>query len=164
MLDKTIDLHNHTLNYDNNIIYIAFDEKNLEPYFHANQLCQTLEYNCMAAIKNNVDYSDLKKLKDIVRNYKTLYKNVQGNTIFLNVAGMYSLVLGSKKEKVEEIKNWIIREVMPSLRKYKEYALNYRYKKQIEKLNKVINNQKNKIKILEHHLKKLKCDTHHMSK
>lgn len=157
MLDKTIDLHNHILNYDNNIIYIAFDEKNSEPYFHANQLCQTLEYNnCMAAIKNNVDSSDIKKLKDIVKNYKTLYKNVQGNTIFLNVAGMYSLIFSSKKEKTEEIKNWITREVMPSLKKYGNYKLNYKYKKQIEKLNNVIRDQQIKIKILEHHLKKTK--------
>lgn len=159
MKDTSINIFEHILRYGENVVYIAFDNKNSEPYFHANQLCEILEYNdCKQAIQINVNKSDFVYLKDIVKNYKILYKNVQGTTKFLNEAGIYSLILGSKKEKAKEIKNWITHEVMPSLRKYGEYRLNHKYKKQIEELNQVIYEQKNKIKILEHNLKKPKYD------
>ncbi len=159
MKNTSINLFEHILKYEENIVHIAFDNKNSKPYFHANQLCQILEYNdCKQAIQINVKKNDIVYLKDIVKNYKILYKNVQGNTKFLSEEGMYSLILSSKKEKAKEITNWITHEVMPSLRKYGEYKLNHKYKKQIDELNKVLYEQKNKIKILEHNLRKPKYD------
>ncbi|ARF07996.1 BRO-N domain protein [Catovirus CTV1] len=159
MTNKNIDIYHRLLKYGNDIVYIAFDDKDLQPYFHANQLCDILDYNnCQATIKNNVDIKDTVHLKDIVKNFKVLYKNVQGNTKFLNEAGLYSLILSSRKDKAKEVRYWITHEVMPSLRKYGEYKLNHKYKKQIDELNKIIYEQKNKIKILEHNLKVPKYD------
>jgi prophage antirepressor-like protein len=60
-------------------------DKTNEPYFNANQLCALLEYTkYRQAIKKNVKEEDTALLKDIVKDYKLLYKNVQGNTKFLN--------------------------------------------------------------------------------
>lgn len=158
MSDQLMNLFDHILKYNDKTIYIAFDSK-LEPYFHANQLCQILEYNnCKQAIRINVDKEDIFPLSKIVKNYKMLYKNVQGTTKFLSETGMYSLILASRTKRAKEIKNWITREVMPSLRKYGEYKLNHKYKTQIDKLNQIIYEQKNQINILEHNLKKPKYD------
>ena len=158
MSDQLMNLFDHILKYNDKTIYIAFDSK-LKPYFHANQLCQILEYNdCKRAIRINVDKEDIFPLSKIVKNYKMLYKNVQGTTKFLSEIGMYSLILASRTKRAKEIKNWITREVMPSLRKYGEYKLNHKYETQIAKLNRIIYEQRNQINILEHNLKKAKYD------
>jgi prophage antirepressor-like protein len=66
-----------------------------QPYFHAKQLCTLLKYNnYKKALKNNItDNKDIEYLKNIVSNYKSLYKNVQGHTKFITEAGLYSLHL-----------------------------------------------------------------------
>lgn len=44
--------------------------------------------------------------------------------IWVNEAGMYSLVLGSKKPEAREFKRWVTNEVLPSIRKHGGYVLN----------------------------------------
>jgi hypothetical protein len=47
------------------------------PYFNAKQACKLLNYGIeKKALKNNVNADDIYFLKDIVQNYKILYKNV----------------------------------------------------------------------------------------
>lgn len=73
---------------------------------------------------------------------------------------MYSLILKSKKKETKSIFDWITHEVMPSLRKYGEYKLNHSLKKQIDIINKkiddleeIINTKDNEIEVLKHNLK-----------
>jgi prophage antirepressor-like protein len=155
MANKLIDLYNHLLKYNDKTVYIAFHTKTQEPYFHAKQLCELLDYNDIKqTIKINVEKNDIFYLHDIVKNYKVLYKNVQGHTKFLNEAGLYSLILKSKKAEAKIIFNWITHEVMPSIRQFGEYKLNHKLKKQIDDLNNIIKKQKDEIGILKHNLKK----------
>lgn len=157
MAKNLIDLYNHILRYNGNDIYIAFKDETQELYFNAAQVCKILEYNNYhKALKNNVPKSDIFYLRDIVKHYKFLYKNVQGNTKFINEAGLNELLLSSKKEIAINIRKWISHEVMPELRKYGEYKLNHKLKKQIRKLKEKIKEQQNQIGILEHNLKKPK--------
>ena len=150
MAQKLIDIYEHMLKYNDKIVYIAFHSKTIQPYFHAKQLCELLEYvNYHQALRDNIDNIDIFYLKDIVKNYKTLYKNVQGHTKFISEAGLYSLIFRSRNKKAKEITDWITHEVMPSLRKYGEYKLNHTLKKQIDELN-------NEISVLKHNLKKPK--------
>ena len=95
-------------------------------------------------------------IKDIVINYKTLYGYVKPHTKFVNEAGLYDLILHSKKLYATKIKYWITHTVLPSLRKFGEYKLTHKYKKQIEYLNEKINELQKETKILEHNLKKTK--------
>ena len=74
MTQKLIDLYRHILQYDNDIVYIAFHSKTLEPYFHAKQVCQLLGYaNPNDILKKLVDKKNMDYLKNIVVNYKLLY-------------------------------------------------------------------------------------------
>ena len=85
MASKLLDIYKRLLQYNDKKIYIAINSKTQEPYFHAKQLCDMLEYvNPQVAIQTNVDKKDIFYLKDIVKNYKILYTNVQGHTKFLN--------------------------------------------------------------------------------
>ncbi|AYV83073.1 MAG: BRO-N domain protein [Hyperionvirus sp.] len=87
MAQKLIDVYRHILKYNKDIVYIAFHKITGDPFFHANQLCELLEYaDCRDVIRRHVDENDIAYLKDIIENYKILYKNVQGHTKFLNEA------------------------------------------------------------------------------
>ena len=155
MANKLIDLYNHILQYNNNTVYIAFHTKTQEPYFHAKQICLLLKYkDYHDAIGKFVNKKDIEYLKNIVSNYKSLYKNVQGHTKFITEAGLYSLIMSSRKKEAIDIKDWITHDVMPSIRQHGEYKSNSELKKQIDELNSVIDKQKNEIGVLKHNLKK----------
>ena len=136
MAEKLIDVYNRILKYNNAEVYIAFQDKTKEPYFHAKQLCKLLGYRKYhQALKINVEKRDIFSLKNIVKDYKILYKNVQGHTKFLNVPGMYSLILKSKKRDATLVFSWVTHDVLPSLQKYGVYKLTEKEQKYIDELN-----------------------------
>ena len=51
MAEKLIDIYNRILKYNNAEIYIAFDDKSTEPYFHAKQSCKLLGYKVISATR-----------------------------------------------------------------------------------------------------------------
>lgn len=157
MADTLIDIYNRVLKYNGKPVYIAFHSKTEEPYFNANQVCELLKYEKVKeALRNNVSPENISYLKNIVKNYKSLYKNVQGNTKFLNEAGLNEIILKGRKEYSDKIYKWITGEVMPSIRKYGEYRLNHEYKKQIDELNNKLKEKQQEIEVLKHNLKKQK--------
>jgi prophage antirepressor-like protein len=159
MAENLIDIFSRLLKYKGNSVYIAFHSDTSEPYFHAKQVCKIMEYERPTeALQTNVSSKDIFSLKEIVKNYKSLYKNVQGNTKFLNEAGLYSIILRGKKKLSEEIFDWVTHEVLPSIRKYGEYRVNHVYKKKIDELEKILKDKQNEIEILKHNQKKQKFE------
>ena len=45
MTTKLIDLYNHLIKYNNDVVFIAFHSKTQDSYFHAKQICTLLKYN-----------------------------------------------------------------------------------------------------------------------
>ena len=82
-----------------------------EPWFVAKDVCAILE------ISNPSDA--LKRLDDDERSKFNLGR--QGETNIVNEAGLYVLVLGSRKPEAHEFKRWVTHEVMPSIRKHGGY-------------------------------------------
>lgn len=82
-----------------------------EPWFVAKDVCDILE------ISNPSDA--LKRLDDDERSRFNLGR--QGETNIVNEAGLYSLVLGSRKPEAHEFKRWVTHEVLPSIRKHGAY-------------------------------------------
>lgn len=78
-----------------------------EPWFVAKDVCDILE------ISNPSDA--LKRLDDDERSRFNLGR--QGETNIVNEAGLYVLVLGSRKPEAHEFKRWVTHEVLPSIRK-----------------------------------------------
>lgn len=83
-----------------------------EPWFVAKDVCNILE------ISNPSDA--LKRLDDDERARFNLGR--QGETNIVNEAGLYALVLGSRKPEAHEFKRWVTHEVLPSIRKHGAYA------------------------------------------
>lgn len=78
-----------------------------EPWFVAKDVCDILGHS-------NVSMA-LDRLDDDERSKFNLGR--QGETNIVNEAGLYSLVLGSRKPEAHEFKRWVTHEVLPSIRK-----------------------------------------------
>lgn len=84
-----------------------------EPWFVAKDVCDILE------ISNPSDA--LKRLDDDERSRFNLGR--QGETNIVNEAGLYVLVLGSRKPEAHEFQRWVTHEVLPSIRKHGGYMV-----------------------------------------
>lgn len=84
-----------------------------EPWFVAKDVCAILE------ISNPSDA--LKRLDDDERSRFNLGR--QGETNIVNEAGLYVLVLGSRKPEAHEFQRWVTHEVLPSIRKHGGYMV-----------------------------------------
>ncbi|MED5050606.1 BRO family protein [Anoxybacillus rupiensis] len=103
------------------ISYFKYESKevrtvvvNGEIWFVAKDVCDVLE------IKNPSDA--LKRLDEDERSRFNLGR--QGETNVVNEAGLYSLILGSKKPEAKAFKRWVTHEVLPSIRKTGGYVSN----------------------------------------
>lgn len=84
-----------------------------ESWFVAKDVCDILE------ISNPSDA--LKRLDDDERSRVNLGR--QGETNIVNEAGLYVLVLGSRKPEAHEFQRWVTHEVLPSIRKHGGYMV-----------------------------------------
>lgn len=82
-------------------------DKAEEPWFVAKDVCDILGHS-------NVSMA-LDRLDDDERSKFNLGR--QGETNIVNEAGLYSLVLGSRKPEAHEFKRWVTHEVLPQIRK-----------------------------------------------
>ena len=91
-------------------------EKNGEPWFVANDVCRALE------ISNSRMATD--RLDDDEKNTVSLTDGNRGNpyTTIISEAGLYSLVLGSRKPEARQFKRWVTHDVIPTIRKHGMYA------------------------------------------
>lgn len=78
-----------------------------EPWFVAKDVCDILGHS-------NVSMA-LDRLDDDERSKFNLGR--QGETNIVNEAGLYSLVLGSRKPEAHEFKRWVTHEVLPQIRR-----------------------------------------------
>lgn len=92
--------------------------QNGEPWFVAADVCKALE------VKNNRDA--INRLDSDEKNTVALTDGNRGNpnTTVVNEAGLYSLVLGSRKPEAKAFKRWITHEVLPTIRKTGGYVNN----------------------------------------
>lgn len=93
--------------YFNNAALRTLTDEAGEPWFVAKDVCDILE------ISNPSDA--LKRLDDDERSRFNLGR--QGETNIVNEAGLYALVLGSRKSEAHEFKRWVTHEVLPSIRR-----------------------------------------------
>jgi prophage antirepressor-like protein len=86
-----------------------------EPWFLGADVCRVLE------IKN---YSDAySRLKD----YEKTIGNTEGvdnpDTVYISESGLYRLVLTSRKPQAGPFQDWVVQEVLPSIRKTGSYQI-----------------------------------------
>lgn len=93
--------------YFNNAALRTLTDEAGEPWFVAKDVCDILGHS-------NVSMA-LDRLDDDERSKFNLGR--QGETNIVNEAGLYSLVLGSRKPEAHEFKRWVTHEVLPQIRR-----------------------------------------------
>ena len=110
-----------------------------EIWFKAVVVATILRYtNQRKAIRYHVDPEDKIKLSELMSKSKRNksfrlktdpLKGNEGNSVYINESGLYSLVLRSKLESAKEFKRWVTSQVLPSIRKTGryDYCMNHKY-------------------------------------
>lgn len=102
-------------------------DENNEPWFVARDVCEFL------AIDNPAQA--VSRLDDDEKNTIILNEGI-GNptTLIVSEAGLYSLVLGSRKPEAKAFKRWVTHEVLPQIRKTGRYGLPASHSDEIQAL------------------------------
>lgn len=92
--------------------------KNNEPWFVAKDVCEVLEIRNSrdALVRLDSDEKDDVGLTDAIGR--------QQETAIVNEAGLYTLILTSRKPEAKQFKRWITHEVLPTIRKTGGYVSN----------------------------------------
>lgn len=106
-----------------NIVPFSFENNNIRVvnendvvWFNANDVCFILGFgNSRQAIETHVDIEDVHSVDTLTKGGMQLMK-------YINESGIYSLIMGSKKESAKRFKNWVTSEVLPSIRKTGSYV------------------------------------------
>ena len=113
-------------------------------WFKAVAVATILKYtNQRKAIHDHVDPEDKRKLSELMSKSKRNesfclkmdpLKGNEGNAVYINKSGLYSLILRSKLECARIFKKWVTMDVLPSIRRtgrYTElnndYCMNHKY-------------------------------------
>ena len=92
------------------------------PLFIGKDIAEILGYkNTRDALIKHVKPNHKKTLNSNVVNHNSL--NLRSDTVLIDEAGLYSLVLRSKLKEAEFFQEWVISEVLPSIRKSGQYKL-----------------------------------------
>jgi prophage antirepressor-like protein len=145
---KTLD--KHYVKFGQNKIDIVFDlEHNV--WFNAKSIALALKYKQpKLAIIKYVKAKHKSQLKHIIT-HKKIKKHPQ--SVYITESGLYSLILSSRMTEAKQFKDWVVDDVLPSIRKYGFYKLKKKYKNKIHKfvdkinyLEKININMKNDLK------------------
>ena len=99
--------------FENHSVRMIRDEHD-EPWFVAKDVCDCLEIRNSRDAIRAIDQDDLASVK-----------TTSGGQIramqFVNEAGLYCLIFKSRKPVARRFKNWVTREVLPSIRRHGIY-------------------------------------------
>jgi prophage antirepressor-like protein len=96
-------------------------DENGNPLFCASDVCNQLGYsNGRKAVQDHVDIEDVTK-RD------TLTKGGLQSMTYVNESGLYALILSSKRPDAKSYKNWVTKDVLPTIRKTGSYHIQHQY-------------------------------------
>jgi prophage antirepressor-like protein len=123
---------------------------NNEYWFCGKDIAQILEYKKLTnSIKIHIKDKHKIMLKDLYNKFNILnpiYKNkYEKKMIYISESGLYKLILKSNMKEAENFQDWIVEEVLPSIRKNGYYIKSNINDKQIEKLKQEIDENKKQL-------------------
>jgi prophage antirepressor-like protein len=145
MSNVYINAERRIIQYNENLIYIAFDNSTSIPYFNLKQIYTLFGYTTHT---NLINKKYIFNLKNIDKQYKIKYKNMNASTQFVNEIGLYELMFANKTKITYEIGQLMISDILPSLRKYANFNSICHLKTKIKQLRNQINTQLNEYKLI----------------
>lgn len=118
-----------TFNFQNtHSIRTATDDKG-EFWFLANDVCEILGYkNTSKAVTDHCKDKGVTKLDtpaqcDITNGYATSKARKTQEMVYINEPNLYRLIIKSRKPEAEAFEEWVMEEVLPTIRKTGSYQL-----------------------------------------
>ena len=95
-----------------------------EPWFKGAEAAAALGYVAPAkAVRAHVDEEDRQKLENLRGTISVPLTNPnEGASIYISESGLYSLVMSSKLPCAKVFKRWVLKEVLPSIRRTGSYS------------------------------------------
>jgi prophage antirepressor-like protein len=95
-----------------------------EPWFKGVEAAAALGYkNLPQAIRVNVDDEDKTTLDNLrVLRGSTLTNGNEGAAVYISESGLYSLIMTSKLPHAKAFKRWVLKEVLPTIRRTGSYT------------------------------------------
>jgi prophage antirepressor-like protein len=116
----------------NQIVAFKFDQHDVrvfetdgDPWFVAKDVADALGYaDTSQAVRNHCD--DAKSLKDMDPSFQRVQQNqwfseLDPKAKLIPESDVYALILGSKLESAKRFKRWVVKDVLPSIRKTGAY-------------------------------------------
>lgn len=129
MMNTSIDLYNNKLKYDD-VKIIAIIDANRILWFSVSSIEEILEYiNINQTINDFVDEDYVTVFENLKQFMKKIPKNINSDSLFINEAGLYTLLILNKTPKTKKFRKWITLEVMTSLGKYCKQQARKKFKK-----------------------------------
>ena len=96
-----------------------------EPWFRGNDAAAALGYkNLRAAIRTHVDEEDRLSLQNLgVLPGSALTNPNEGACTYISESGLYSLMVSSKLPQGKAFKRWVLKEVIPTIRRTGSYSV-----------------------------------------
>jgi prophage antirepressor-like protein len=95
-----------------------------EPWFRGKEAAAALGYkNLRQAIRNNVDEEDRATMQNLRGLPSSPLSNAnEGACVYISESGLYSLIMSSKLAHAKAFKRWVLKEVLPSIRRTGSYS------------------------------------------
>ena len=124
-------LDQNYIKFGNKTMCVIIDDDDAS-WFNANDTANALGYaRPRETIQQMVDGDEKIYLSEINAKVKI---GSQPKTIYLNESGLYNLIFQSKMPKAKKFKEWVTKEVLPSIRKYGSYKLKQQYENDLTKV------------------------------
>jgi prophage antirepressor-like protein len=131
---ELLNIFDRTFNSDCSIRIFIDSENN--PWFNGKQVAKALEYrDPNKALQDHISPVYKSNLSELYQNIGLgelpipILTHNEGISIYINEAGLYSLIFSCKLTIAEKFRNWVFSEVLPAIRKAGEYK-----KEEFEKL------------------------------
>jgi prophage antirepressor-like protein len=95
-----------------------------DPWFCGRDVCEILKYtNHKQALRIHVDPENKNNLKSLNSLFELNLKPThnEGQVVYINEEGLYSLILACKLPMAKKFKKWVLKDVLPSIRKTGRY-------------------------------------------
>lgn len=149
--------------YDNKEILVIIDKFG-KLWFRAKEIALAMDYEkTKEAIRENTHLDERRSIEKIKLDYRP--PGIANSTVFLTESGFYRFIIRSRKSKSDNFIDWIVYDVLPSIREKGSYVVHSKLKHKLNNLKKMLDERseelkeyKKRVEVLEYNQKDHKYD------
>ena len=134
-MERVIDIINYVLKYDSNELSYTIDI-NQTIWFRFRDICNFLKITDHKQVLEKIEKEERIHYRDLQIYDK---KTQHGLTVYITESGLYAYLLRSTTPIAKDFQKWLIKDVLPQIRKQGVYELNQKLLSEIKKMEDIIN-------------------------